>query len=256
MVTLSVCIEMYWPALDPVERMRRVAATDIGAYEFWNWSNKDLDTLAAAQEETGLACAGHMCEPGFSLVARETEKDMITGVRESVKVARRLGAPGMIVTTGNELADESWDTTLRRARRRLRTMAAICADAGLSLYLEPLNPIVDHKGYWLTTMAQAADLVAEVDSPALQILYDIYHQQITEGNLIANLRTYLPLIGHIHTAGVPGRHELADSEIDYRRVFAEISRLGYTGYVGLEFRPVLAEEEALAQAYALAQAAA
>ena len=85
-------------------------------------------------------------------------------------------------------------------------------------------------------MAQAADIVAEVDSPALTILYDIYHQQITEGNLISNLRTYLPLIGHIHTAGVPGRHELADNEIDYRVVFQAIDESDYAGCVGLEFR--------------------
>ena len=65
---------------------------------------------------------------------------------------------------------------------------------------------------------------------------DIYHQPITEGNLISNLRTYLPLIGHIHTAGVPSRHELVDNEIDYRAVFKVIDESDYTGYVGLEFR--------------------
>ena len=253
MVTLSVCIEMFWPDLDPAERVRRVGATNIGAYEFWTWSNKDLDALETAQAESGLTCAGLMCEPGFSLVARPAESEIVAGVKHSVVAAARLGAPGLIVTTGNALSDESWEATMRRARRRLKVMAAVCADAGLKLYLEPLNARVDHEGYWLTTMAQAADLVAEVDSPALGILYDVYHQQITEGNLIANLRTYLPLIGHIHTAGVPGRHELVGGEIDYGALFAAIDQSGYAGYVGLEFRPALTDEEALAQAYALTQ---
>ncbi len=255
MVTLSVCIEMFWPGQDPVEKLRRVATTGIGAYEFWTWSDKDVDAMAAVQAETGLACAGHLSEPGQSLVARDTEAALMKGIRNSIQTAQKLGAPGMIVTTGNVLADETSDVTMRRARRRLKAMAAICEDHGLKLYLEPLNPVVDHQGYWLTTMAQAADLVAEVDSPALTILYDIYHQQITEGNLISLLRTYLPVIGHIHTAGVPGRHELLGNEIDYKTVFAEIDRLGYDGYVGLEFRPLFRDEAALAQALELAQTA-
>ena len=255
MVTLSVCIEMFWPGQDPVEKLRRVAGAGIGAYEFWTWSNKDLDAMAAVQAETGLACAGLLSEPGNSLVARDTEAALMEGVRNSIKTAQKLGAPGLIVTTGNVLADETSDVTMRRVRRRLKAMAAICEDHGLMLFLEPLNPVVDHQGYWLTTMAQAADLVAEVDSPALTILFDIYHQQITEGNLITLLRTYLPIIGHIHTAGVPGRHELAGNEIDYKTIFAEIDRLGYAGYVGLEFRPLFRDEAALAQALELAQSA-
>lgn len=255
MANLSVCIEMFWPGLEPAEKIRRVAATGIAAYEFWTWSDKDLDAMAEAQAETGLSCAGLLLEPPFSLILRHTEQALREGMPQAAAVAQRLGAPGIIVTTGNVIADESWDSTFRRARRRLRTLAAICEEHDLKLYLEPLNPLEDHPGYWLTTMAQAADLVAEVDSAALTILYDIYHQQITEGNLMANLRTYLPLIGHIHTAGVPGRHELVGNEIDYGTLFREIDRLGYAGYVGLEFRPSLSEEEALAQSLELARAA-
>ena len=253
MVTLSVCIEMFWPDLDPVEKIRRVGQTDVGVYEFHSYSNKDIPAMAAAQAEAGLSCAGLILEPSSSLVLRESEQALVDGVKASVQVAQQLGAPGLILTTGDVLADESWDVTFRRARRRLRTLAAVCADAGLKIFLEPLNPVVDHQGYWLTTMAQAADLVAEVDNSALTILYDLYHQQITEGNLIANLRTYLPLVGHIHTAGVPGRHELVGGENDYGALFAEIDRLGYEGHVGLEFRPTLSNEEAIAQAAELAR---
>lgn len=254
MVTLSVCIEMFWPGLDPVEKIRRVGRTDVKAYEFWTHSNKDIPAMAAAQAEAGLRCAGLVLEPHFSLVTRGVDKEFLAGTRQSASVARQLGAPGLILTTGNVLADESWEATFRRARRRLRTLSAICADEGLKIFLEPLNPIKDHKGYWLTTMAQAADLVAEVDSPALTILYDLYHQQLTEGNLLDNLRQYLPVVGHIHTAGAPERHELVGGENDYGVLFAEIDRLGYDGFVGLEFRPTLSDEDAIAQAFELARA--
>lgn len=252
MVNLSVCIEMFWPDLPAEEKIRRVAALGFRAYEFWNWSNKDLDAIAAAQAETGLALAGLVSEPGFGLVGRDNEAQVVQGVRSSAAVAHRLGCQGMIVTTGDVLADESWEITRRRVVRKLKKMAQVAQDEGLKLFLEPLNPLVDHRGYWLTTMAQAADIVADVDLPSLTILYDLYHQQITEGNLIANLRAYAPIIGHIHTAGVPGRHELVGGENDYAALFSAIDAVGYTGYVGLEFRPTLGEEVALGQALALA----
>ena len=111
---------------------------------------------------------------------------------------------------------------------------------------------MDHPGYWLNTMAQAADIVADVDSPHLKILYDIYHQQLTEGNLIRNLQRFAPLIGHIHVAQVPGRVELVGGEIDYASVFAAIDDSGYDGYVGLEFRSRMDNGDAIRQALALA----
>ncbi len=130
----------------------------------------------------------------------------------------------------------------------------LAEEGGVTLVLEPLNPIVDHKGYWLVKLSDAADIVQEVGSPNLKILDDLYHQQLSEGNLIANLTTYLPWIGHFHTAGAPGRHELVGGELDYRTIFAAIARGGYTGYVGLEFAPTLADDDALRQALTLENA--
>ena len=100
-------------------------------------------------------------------------------------------------------------------------------------------------------MAQAGDIVEEVDSPGLGILYDLYHQQITEGKLIDNLHRHLHRIGHIHSAGVPGRSELLGSENDYAALFRAIDASGYNGFVGLEFRPTIGEEAALAQTLGL-----
>lgn len=253
MVNLSVCIEMYWTDLDYAERIRRVAALGFNAYEFWGWSSKDLEAIRAAQEESGLSLAALAFEPQFSLVVPGDDQAFVTGMAATADAVRSLGGSGVIVTTGNVLAGETYEITRRRVVRRLRQMAQVAADKGVTLFLEPLNPFVDHKGYWLTTMAQASDIVAEVASPNLTILYDLYHQQISEGNLIANLNCYIDQIGHIHTAGVPGRHELVGGENDYRVLFAAIDASGYTGYVGLEFRPTIGEEAALKQAIALTQ---
>ncbi len=251
MIHLSVCIEMFWRGLPMDERIRRVGALGFEACEFWGWRDKDLAAIRRALDETGLTLAALCAEPGFCLVDRDTEQPILAGLAESVQVARSLGCGRLIVTTGNAPADESFEVTRRRVVRRLRRMATLAEDGGVTLVLEPLNPIVDHKGYWLVKLSDAADIVQEVGSPNLKILDDLYHQQLSEGNLIGNLTAYLPWIGHFHTAGVPGRHELVGGELDYRAIFAAIARGGYTGYVGLEFTSTLSDDDALRQALTL-----
>lgn len=252
MVNLSVCIEMYWTNLPFDQRIRRVAETGVRAIEFWGWKDKEIERIRAACAETGLVTAAICVEPNWSLVLRGNDDELTRGVAASAQVARSLGCERLIVTTGNVLPDETFEITRRRVVRKLRAMAAAAADGGVTLVLEPLNPFVNHPGYWLTTTAQAADIVEEVASPHLRILYDVYHQQITEGNIIARLHTYAHLIGHIHTGGVPGRHELVGGDLDYRSIFAAIDQTGYNGYVGLEFRPRGDDAAAIAQARALA----
>ena len=251
MVNLSVCIEMFWRNLPVEERIRRVKAAGYQAFEFWGWQDKELDKIRAAKQETGLAVAALCTEPDFCLVDRVDDQAVVDGVVESAAVAHSLGCKTLIVTTGNVLADETFEITRRRVVRKLKKMAQAAADHGVVLVLEPLNPLVDHPGYWLSKMSAAVDIIQEVDSPALKILDDLTHQQVTEGNLIANLTLYAPWIGHFHVAGVPGRHELAGGELDYRNIFAAISQTGYTGYVGLELSPVGDDESALKQALTL-----
>ncbi len=251
MVRLSVCIEMYWPELPFAQRVERVAAAGLTAIEFWDYSNKDLPSIQAAAQASGVAVAGFVSEPGFALTGSTPAEVHVQGVQRAAQVAAMLGASRLIVTAGNSVAGESFETTRRRVLRKLKLMAVAAQQAGVTLCLEPLNVHDDHPGYWLTTMAQAADLVEEVDLPSLKILYDIYHQQITEGSIIANLRKYRSHIGHIHVAGAPGRGNLVGGDLDYRAIFAAIDAIGYPGYVGLEFRPDGDVQAALAEAMAL-----
>jgi hydroxypyruvate isomerase len=251
MVKLSVCIEMFWTDLPFDQRIRRVHEAGIGAFEFWDYSSKDLDSIRSAQVETGMAIAGLVSEPGFSLTSYGNIDAMVQGVSSSAAAVRSLGGDHMIVTAGNTVAGESYEMTRRRVVRKLTAMASAAEAEGVTLCLEPLNIFVDHPDYWLTTMAEAADIVEEVDSPSMKILYDIYHQQITEGNIIANLEKYAHLLGHIHVAGVPGRGRLVGGDLDYRAIFAAIGNIDYDGYVGLEYRSPGMEEETLAEALSL-----
>ena len=251
MPRLSVCIEMFWPDCPYEERIARVAALGFTAYEFWGWKGKDLPAVRRAMDQYEIPLAALCLEPNASLLRRNCRAELMDGMRETARVAESLGCKTIIVTTGDTMDDETYEMSRRRVVRNLSALAAIAQDHGLTLVLEPLNTLVDHHGYWLTRMAQAADIVQEVDSPAAKILMDLYHQQITEGNLITNLTQYVADIGHFHAAGVPGRSELVGGEQDYSAIFEAIDDTGYGGYVGLEYRPLMETDLSLRQALGL-----
>ena len=111
--------------------------------------------------------------------------------------------------------------------------------------IEPLNVLVNHKGYYLPRAEEAFEIIREVNSPFVKVIYDIYHQQVTEGNIIPTLLGNLEHIAHLHGAGHPGRHELQDGESNYRVIIDRIDAAGYEGALGLEYSPLLAPVESL-----------
>ena len=253
MTKLSVCIEMFWEGLKPEEKISRIRKLGFGAFEFWGWKDKNLDALRAEKEKAGVAVAAFCLSTAAPLTKFRREAELTDGMKESVAAARQLDCGRLIAVTGNAVPGESFATTRKRVLRGMRALARIAEDEGITLVLEPLNTLVDHPGYWLTRSPDAASLVEEVGSPRLKILFDIYHQQITEGNILSNISRHLSSIGHFHAAGVPGRHELAGGELDYRNIFAAVAKTNYDGFIGLEFSPTRSDEEALAEALSLSQ---
>ena len=253
MPKLSVCIEMFWRDLPYEERIARVAALGFPAFEFWGWKNKDIDAVKRAMTEGDIPIAALCIEPNMSLNKRGVESELVQGMRDTAAVGAELQCHTIIATVGSTFDDESYEITRRRVVRNLRAISLVAEDHGLTIVIEPLNTLVDHHGYWLTRMTQAVDIVQEVDSSSVKILMDLYHQQIMEGNLIANLREYIDDIGHFHTAGVPGRHELVGGEQDYRAIFRAIEATGYSGYVGLEYTPSMDTQASLMQALGLSE---
>jgi hydroxypyruvate isomerase len=112
---------------------------------------------------------------------------------------------------------------------------------------------VDHPGYFLHGSAAGFDLVRAVGSPHIKLLYDIYHMQVMEGNVIQTLTANLDAVGHVHVADVPGRHQPGTGELHYGNIFAALREAGYDHYVGFEFEPTVPSEEAAATSLALLQ---
>lgn len=127
----------------------------------------------------------------------------------------------------------------------LRQAKPILEDSGVTVMLEPLNTYVDHAGYYLWSSLEGFEIIREVDHPLVKIVYDIYHQQVMEGNIITNITNNLDCIAHLHSAGHPGRHELQYGENNYNVIFDAVDKSGYTGACGLEYRPILDPVESL-----------
>lgn len=153
---------------------------------------------------------------------------------QSVEVAKRVGATWTTVVPGRYDQRLEWDYQTANVIENLRYAAEICEKAGLIMVLEPLNPFRDHPGLFLTKIPQAYLICRAVKSPSCKILFDIYHQQITEGNLIPNIDKAWDEIAYFQTGDNPGRNEPGTGEINYRNVFKHLHAKGFKGIIGME----------------------
>ena len=244
---LSPCIE--WLFADGgrpfVDRVR--AATDAGfaRIEFWGTTDKDVEALEGAIRETGVVVPAFVSEPAGRLVDPATHDEFVAGVASSSRLAQRLNARGLIVLAGDVRASVERRVQHDAIVEGLRRAAPIASAAGTRLYLEPLNTRIDHQGYFLDSTAEGLDIVREVGHPAVTLLYDMYHSIVMGEEPAEVLARAGDLIGHVHVADAPGRHEPGTGDIDWPRQLAALRASGYAGPVGLEYRPVADTESSL-----------
>lgn len=157
-------------------------------------------------------------------------------LQEALTYADHLQAPRIHVMVGNRLPEVTPAVQFDTIVENLAWAAPLAATAGVTLVVEPLNA-TDQPRYFIHTTAEGMAIVQAVNHPNMRLQYDVYHAQMTEGNLITTIKTYLPYIGHIQISDVPGRHEPSTGEINYPAIFAALEQLGYQGYIGLEYHP-------------------
>lgn len=258
MIKLSACIEMVYGELPFIDRIKAAAESGLPAVEFWGWCGKDLESIKAAKEEAGIAVSAFCVsseDDVFNqkrLLFRDGDRAFVEASKLSIEKAKWMGTPSLIVTTGQERNDITRYEQHANVVHCLKAAAPYFEDAGVTLVLEPLNVLCNHRGYFLPSSYEAFEIIDEVGSPAIKVLYDIYHQQISEGNLIPTITKNIGMIGHFHSADVPGRNEPGTGEINYKKVFAAIDATGYDRYVGLEYSPTKASAETIAEVKKLA----
>jgi len=253
----DVCLEMVFTDLPYTERIAKIAACGYDNVEFWfhdgtfNGSDcsggaKDANMLKKACAAAGVSIHNMVVNaPDGSLggapVRAEDRAKYLARLEEVIAFARACGCRKAITCTGNLQPGLSRNRMRRNLEETLGQAATVAAKHDFVLFLECLNTRTDHFNYFLDSSAEGAAVVRAVGSPNLRLLYDVYHMQIMEGSVIANVEENLDVIGHFHSAGVPGRHELMDGELNYREIVRRIEAAGYAGAFGLEYTPALAD---------------
>lgn len=222
------------------------------------------DRPIADQERVGKALADlgmemgvfvatkDFANPTFAINKPEIREAFLKDVRNAVEVAKRVNAKWCTVVPGCHDERLDWDYQTANVIDNLRRCAEICEKTGLIMVLEPLNNRRDHPKLFLTHIAQAYAICRGVNSPTVKILYDMYHQQITEGNIIPNIDLAWSEIAYFQVGDNPGRKEPTTGEMNYRNIFKHIHAKGFKGIVGMEHgnsKPGKAGEQAVIDAY-------
>jgi hydroxypyruvate isomerase len=198
----------------------------------------------------GTMCpGGHGIGKGFN--RKENHEGILDGLRKAIEATAAAGFPNVICFSGNRagLAD---DEGAANCVEGLKKIAGFAEEKKVTVCMELLNSKRNHKDYQCDRTAWGADVCRKVGSPRVKLLYDIYHMQVQEGDVIATIRESIASIGHFHTAGVPGRNEIDDSqELYYPAIMRAIADLKFEGYVSHEYGPRKEALESLKKAIAI-----
>jgi hydroxypyruvate isomerase len=247
----AVNIEMWFGSLPFEERFAASAKLGYDAVEFWDFRSKDAAKVAAAAEKAKTQIA-QFTAWGFSPGMNETKNHdaFLTQLEAACKVAKQWNCQMATVVAGNDVDGMTQQQMLDNVTAALKRAAPIAEANDLMLILEPMNIRHDHKGHCLYGSENAVKICREVGSTHVKINWDLYHMQISEGDLCRRLREGFDQVGYLQLADNPGRNEPGTGEIAYTRVFQEAKALGYKGLVGLECVPKEGEETAARRIYA------
>lgn len=237
---LTLNIALLFPDRPFLERIDAAAACGYGKVECHFPYDVPVETLKARLDAAGVALTGLNTRPGpapewgsAALPGREADFDR--DIADALAYATALGAGVIHVMAGHpapairDAARATYVSNLRRAADR-------AAAHGVTLVLEPLNA-VDRPGFFVSRSDEIVEILAEIDRANVKLLFDFYHVQIGEGDLVRRFRRHLPHVGHVQIAAVPDRGEPDGGEIAYRAVLEAVAESGYEGLIGLEYKP-------------------
>lgn len=250
---LGLCIEMVFAKLPFEHRLKKAAEFGFGNVEMWfvdeSFKGKPEELAKMAQANnvriTNTVIGSPDGSIGGGLTNPDNRKQWLERARMTIEFTKEAHIPATIVCTGNEVDGMSDEQMMQSVLDGLKATVEIAEKVGITLLLEPLNDTYDHSGYWLTGSDRAAQICREIKSERMKMVFDCYHMQIMEGDLIKHIERNIDCIGHFHSAGVPGRNELYKGEINYPYVMEQIEKFGYKGLFGLEYMPSIDDGESL-----------
>ena len=247
MTKLSANLGFLWKELSLPDAIRAASAAGFEAVEcHWPYEFEAQD-VKSALSETGLEMLGLNTVRG-NLEAGENGLSALTGredearaaIDQAIEYAVKIGTKKIHVMAGFAEGSEAHATFVSNLRYGLEK----ATPHGITLVIEPLNHY-DAPDYFLKNADQAAEIIAEIGSDGLKLMFDCYHLQIMQGDISRLLEKMLPITGHIQIAAVPSRAEPDEGELDYRNILKLIDSLGYEGFIGAEYKPRGTTDEGL-----------
>jgi len=238
---------MLWTVFNDLPFERRLEKIAEAGYrnvelvgEYDKWTEDDFKRANAKRKELGITfdCTAGLKHGVSNPADREA---LLAELRKALTIMERIDCPSMILLSGNRVPGMSREDQHQSCINTLKAATVIVEGKTINgervrLLLETIDPEENPK-YYLTSIAEALDIVETVNHQQVQLLYDFFHEQIANGNLIAKLEKSIPHLGLVHIADVPGRHEPGTGEINYQNIFRKLAELKYSGTAAMEFRP-------------------
>lgn len=256
---ISVMLWTVFGKLPFEQRLEKVAAAGYHAVElvgeYSKWSDEEYGRMNAKKRSLGITFDTMV--GGTDLADPRKRDKFLSDIRNGLSTADKLECPAMICLSGNEVPGMARPAQHESLVEGLKRAAEVVHGKGITLLLENIDP-EENPHYYLSSVAEGFKIIGEVNHPQVKFLYDFYHEQIAEGNLIEKLAKNIDKVGLVHIADVPGRHEPGTGEINYPNIYKKLAELKYSHYVAMEFIPTgdpvetlkRAREEALSAARA------
>jgi hydroxypyruvate isomerase len=234
-LTYAVNVEMFWAKLPFLERLKKVSEAGFSHYEFWTFKTKDIPAIAKASVDLGLTPTYFSVYSGLGDPKRK--EPFLSAVEDAIEVANALGVKKLGVNAGDLIKGSERDASIDAVIEGLKAAAEKVAEHEITLLIEPQSVQTDKVKPLVISTADAIEVIEAVESPHLKMLYNVYHQQVSEGDLSGNIKKHFSKIGYFHIADHPGRFQPGTGEINYPYILKLIQSLGYKDVIGLEMKP-------------------
>jgi hydroxypyruvate isomerase len=221
--------------------------------EYVGWTDADIARIKKKCASLGVGIDTLIATPDWgkrpvSMVDPAQREAFLADCRQAIGYAQKLGIPQIILMSGNAIRGRTHDQQYASLLEGCKRAGDLAAKANLTMIVEPLNSLVNHKGFFLTTCVEGLKLIQETDNPHVKLLFDIYHEQVQVGNVIRTLTEAAPHVAVFHIADNPGRNDPGTGEINWRNVYKAIQKAGYAGYVCMEYLPLAEQVASLTKA--------
>lgn len=250
----SICIEKIFLDLPFYDRIDKTRAVGFDYVEFGSWGCHDVEIIRERLEKNHLTLGCFSGDMDYNLIDPAHSAEYMDYFRQSAETAKKLNCKNLVVHSnsfgrdgatnpaGNDLRD---GMKIAAAAKNLAECAKICEEYDLYIQIEPVSPYAK-PGYWMTRTEMAADLIRGIGSPRIKLLYDIFHMQQMEGDLTHTLRKNADILGYVHVADVPDRHEPGTGEINWTYLKKLITEeIGFDGIWAFELSPATTEAACL-----------